>query len=131
MLRYIFGYEEYKDAEEYSTETTIEPPKRDVVIIVKPSGSTQYNLTNLTEDPMGPLVSTLFECQGIFTHGVYPRLVEIYNKTYEKVYWVVQTKDPDVTVEKLRQSGVEGDIYQGEAGLGFILTQICSPGNCQ
>ena len=130
MLRYIFGY----DDKEYSTNTVIEPLKRDVVIVVKPEGSTQYNLThhnlthhNLTEDPMGPLISTLFECQSIFTYGVYPRLVEIYNKAYNKVYWVVQTEDPDLTIEELRQSGVEGDIYQGEAGLGFILTQICSP----
>lgn len=116
MMKYLFGLQ--GDNTEYMKDTTIEPIKLDAVVVIRPRKADKIKY-----DTDRVVITTLFECEDIFTYGVYPRIVEVYEKAYNNIYWVVQTEDPDKTVDQLNRSGIK-NVYQGDAGLGAVLTQV-------
>ena len=125
MIKYLFGNKKPDvDADNKELYTDVNHPikKEDVVVIIKPRG--QDINYDLDEKASKTRISTVFESEDIFKYHVYPKIVDIYFKNYNNVYWVVQSDNPELTVDELVEAGVTKNIYHGDVGLAAILTQL-------
>ena len=67
-------------------------------------------------------ISAIYEGPGIF--DVYSRIVELYENTYDKVWWVVKTENPNITLEALERAGAKGKLYVGKVGLAVAKFEM-------
>lgn len=87
--------------------------KKPSIILIRPRGAEQ--ICNEYTSESGYKIVTIYEAPGVF--NVYPRIIELYEKTYSKIWWVIQSEKWDVTREALETGGALGFIYSGDVGL--------------
>jgi len=121
-LRSYFGWggkpkqkptNEYQDPTEYYEYQ--EPFQSKIVLIVP-------RYYRLKDKYKSENISVIHEGPGIYE--VYPKIVDLYENTYDKIWWVVLSSDNYDITKKVLETKTKSKIYQGESGLDIAINQL-------
>ena len=90
-------------------------PQQDKIVLLVPR---YYNGSQEKSENL----SIIYEGVGIFK--VYARIVELYETRYNKVCWVIQTDNYDITRGALEMTQIKGNIYEGDSGLERAMNEL-------
>lgn len=88
---------------------------KNVVIVLGRKG-----LESVTQEDF-PKITTIYERKELYQ--ALPRIVDLFQQTYNKTWWIIQTSKWDITYDALVDAGATGMIYMGDIGFERALEE--------